>query len=752
VATIGLSAFLLFIIQLLAGRLVLPVFGGSPGVWTTALMLFTGLLFVGYLYAHFVATRLDARRGGLLHLAVAGVVVLLAAFAPGNVATLRLLGTPEVLNVLYALAVIAGAPVFLLAATTPLLSAWFARSGRDPWWLYAVSNGASFIGLLGYPLIIERSLPLSSQRLLVLGGLLAYAALVGLLTAISWSAGRGRQASVERAEAGAVAGTDLDQEAVRPPALSRQARWLLAAAIPAGLLSATTGFMATDLVSMPLLWAAPLALYLLSFVVAFSARGRRTLRGVEVLVPAAATLLWLPAVLPLGVQPQVLLPIVLASFFVLATAVHGRLALDRPDPRQLTRFYLILAAGGALATTFVALIAPIVFNSIGEYPLLIVAAIGVMALLPGPRAGAAQAEVAEPSRRPKRGRPDAGRTADERELPARLRRWTRAAALHLVPYAAAAALIMLAIERGGSLPVAAALVVAGGLVIAVGRTPGVLAAGTALALVVLLFWASPADVLRVRDFFGVTAVRQMPGPSNALYSGTTLHGLQVTGDDRRFQPTTYYVRDGPLGEIFDELRTRTSSASIGVVGLGAGTIAAYALPGDELTFFEIDPAVVSLAQDDRYFTYLRDAPARAQIRLGDGRLGLEAESNARFDLLILDAFSSDAIPAHLLTAEAMSLYRDRLSPDGIIAFHLSNRFYRLAGPTGATARDVGLLARVREYDPSDAQVSLYGAHSSIWLVAGSEAATRPFTDLGWRAAPGGPVLSDDFFDVLRMLF
>ncbi|MBM4409219.1 MAG: hypothetical protein FJ038_11660, partial [Chloroflexi bacterium] len=355
--TVGMSAFLLFSLELLGGRLVLPVFGGSPGVWTTALCFFTTIVFLGYLYAHVLATRLRPGRAGAFHVAVGLAALALTVAAPADVSTLRNPAMPEALNVIVALAVIAGGPAFLLATTTPLLSSWFAgRGGREPWWLYATSNGASFVALLAYPFLIEPAVPLSMQRWLFAGGFVVLTTALGAIVL----SGRG---SV-RAEA-TVHPPEHSSDATVPaaaPAIRRQALWLLAAAAPAGLLSATTNFLQTDLVSAPFIWIGPLAIYLASFVVAFSARGRATLPIVDRLVPAAATLLWLSFIQPAGWPILPLLVVELGAFFVLAVSIHGHLALDRPREAHLTRFYVVLSAGGLVATTFVALIAPLVFS------------------------------------------------------------------------------------------------------------------------------------------------------------------------------------------------------------------------------------------------------------------------------------------------------------------------------------------------------------------------------------------------------
>jgi hypothetical protein len=709
---IGLSAFLLFTLELLAGRLVLPAFGGSPAVWTTALCFFTGTVFLGYLYAHVVAARLDPRRGGLLHLGLAGVALAATLFAPTELGALRITGLPEALNVLLVLAAIAFAPAFLLSTTSPLLSAWFAGRGGDPWWLYAASNAASLGGLLAYPFLVEPWIPLSLQRIIVAITLAIFAMALGAVVA-------GGRRNPGRSVAGAAA-------AKAPPlGRRRQVLWLLAACIPAGLLSATTSFLTTDLVSAPLLWIGPLAIYLGSFVIAFSARGRRLLPAVDRLVPAAATLLWIFYVLR-GDWPITLTVLtVLVSYGVLATAIHGRLALDRPDEAHLTRLFVIVSAGGIVATGFVTLIAPLVFSTIYEYPLLLVGGLVVLAALPG----------------------------SNRPVSRAIGPVVREAAGRVLPYAVVAGLLVAVAFFGNSgmaLTIGLTLAV-GAMAIAIAWRPTVLAIVTAVVLVEFVVVVSPTPLLRARTFFGVIEIRPAAGGAAfAEYSGTTLHGLQFI-DARQGEPTTYYVRSGPLGGAFDDLRARTSNPSIGVVGLGVGTVAAYAVAGDTLTFFEIDQAVIDLAWNTNYFRYLTNSAVSPRIVLGDARLSLAAEPDGSYDLLVLDAFSSDAVPAHLLTSEAIVLYMRKLRPGGVIMFHVSNRYYELDTAVTATAWSLGFRALSLSYLPGSARTEMLEAQTSQWVVVGWDSDTSRFRPRGFTTARFGPVLTDDFSDLLRTL-
>jgi SAM-dependent methyltransferase len=735
VVAIGLSAFLLFTLELLAGRLVLPVFGGTPGVWATTLSFFTAVLFAGYVYAHALAGRLDPRRGGLVHLGLAAVVAVATILGPRDVASLRRPEIPEALNVLLAQALIAGPAAFLLAATTPLLSAWYGRRGWDPWWLYATSNGASFAGLLAYPFIIEPFIGLSLQRNVLTLGIVAFAAALAAIVMGRRSAAAAVVAerpavapSVEQPE-GAPDEASLTPSQAPPRRLGarRILTWLAAAFIPAGLLSATTNFITTDLLAAPLLWVGPLALYLLTFVVVFSDRGRQVLRAIEIIVPAAVTMLWLPWISPVDWPAIPLLIVELGAFFVVATALHGRLAMDRPDSRQLTTFYVVMSAGGALATAFVALVSPVIFPRIYEYPLLVVAAMVMLGVMRGPEgvwsARSTWALIRESSRR-------------------------------LVPFAVAAVVILVLAAANDARNIAHFVQYFGiaALAVAVAVRPAALAAVSLAVLVI----ASAADrqglLLERRTFFGVLRITALDNNvAHAEYSGTTLHGLQFLDDTRGRLPTTYYAEEGPPGQVIKEARVTKPNLSFGIVGLGVGTMASYARPGDTLTFFEINQATVDVARDPTYFTYLKNAQAEPRVVLGDARLSLAAEPAASFDILMLDAFSSDAVPTHLLTREALADYARTLRPGGFMLLHATNRYYKLESAMVATARAAGLGALVRVYNPNTQSALSQAAVYSIWTVVAKPLDQSRFRGLGWGDPEPGPILTDDFADLLRVL-
>ena len=733
-APIGLSAFLLFSVQPLVGRLVLPIFGGTPAVWATTLFFFQAVLLAGYLYAH-VSVTWFGRWGPPIHVALAGlgIVALLLAPARQALASIGIDGLPPALGVIVLLGTVIGLPAFILTTTTPLLSSWFANvrggDGQDPYWLYALSNGGSLLALLAYPLVIEPRLGLTDQRGLWLVAFVLMAAMLAL------AAARASPAIASRAKA--LAAMALDATTAPAPAITttRRLRWVLLAAIPSGLLSAVTTFIATDLVSAPLLWVWPLAIYLGSFIVAFSPRGRRYIPAAIAAAPAMVTLLWVPFGSAGGWPVLATLLLELLALGIVAVALHGRLAADRPDPAHLTEFYLLVSTGGALASAFVALIAPLVFPDVWEYPILLIGALVALALTAPPAA-----------RRIK----TAGRGLDFSPFLVGIRG-------RMLPYLAIAGILGFVLIATGSIAAEAGVrwLLVGGLVLAVGARPWFLAGTTAFVLVLATFVLRPSVDFRERSFFGVTEVRAQPAAQLVvLFNGTTVHGTQSTDPARRRVPTTYYSRGGPAGDLFSLVAPAAgrSRTNVGVVGLGAGTVGAYATADMALSFFEIDPVVIRVATDPAYFTYLSDAPNPPRIVLGDARLSLEDEPSGEFDLVILDAFSSDAIPVHLLTTEAIATEWRTVRPGGLMGFHISNRYYDLTPAIAAGGAAWGLTVMERSDFPDEAQRAA-GASPSRWLAASDDPAViARLTALGWtQAGAADRPFTDDYSDLIRYL-
>lgn len=725
---IGWSAFLLFSVEPLIGRAVLPVFGGTPAVWATILFFFQAVLLLGYLYGHLSVTRLGVRRGAIVHV---GLVLAAAAWllvVPTQAAGLVNPAIPDVLNLVLILALMIGLPAFVLTTTTPLLSAWYARlrsrtgADGDTYWLYALSNAGSLLALLAYPFVIEPRLGLSAQRgVWTIGFVLFAAAIAGCA---AWSG---------RDELPTWAAREGDAPSETVP-WRRRAVWLLLAAVPSGLLSAVTTFIATDLVSAPLLWLMPLSIYLLTFIVAFSARGRRIVPVAGALAPAAVTLMWIPFG-SAGGWP--ILPLVLLMYGglgVVATALHGRLALERPEPARLTEFYLVISTGGALASAFVALLAPVLFPGVWELPILLVLALVAFAMTD---------------------RGDATAVRPPRRRPIDLSPFFRGARSRVLPYVAAAAVLVAFLIRDASLGAEAGVrwLLVGGLVLLVGSRPAFLATSTALVLALAVLVLQPAAIFRDRSFFGVTEVLRPGGADQTtLMNGTTVHGVQWVDPSKAQQPTAYYAPSGPFGDVFAALRRDGQPKRVAIIGLGAGALTAYLEPTWMMTYFEIDPLVAEVASDPRYFTFLSSASPRPDIVLGDARLSLIDVPDGRFDALFIDAFSSDSVPTHLLTREAYALYARVVKPNGLVVTHIPNRYYDLA-PAVAAALDVnGLSGAIRSYQPTPPEREAGAAPTILTVGSRASGVAREFGLAGWRPLlPTVAPMTDDFMDVLRFL-
>jgi hypothetical protein len=678
-----LSAGLLFLVQPLLGKLILPKFGGAPAVWNTCLVFFQAALLAGYTYAHASTAWLGVRRQAAAH-----AVVLLLPLAALPIAVAPEWAprpdVPPVLPLVGLLLATAGLPFFVVSASAPLLQRWFAAAGgsRDPYFLYAASNTGSLTALLAYPALVEPFVPLRQQAWLWAAGYAVLLLLTFTCAVLLWRSDRlpegeaGGRPAAPRPQDGASGG--------RPVLL--RARWVVLALVPASLLLGVTNYLTTDVSPVPLLWVLPLALYLLSFIVAFARLPAALHRLLVFLSP-----LTLLAVALMGFGDRAGLAwsmgLHLLAFFVAATVCHGELARLRPPVSHLTEFYLWVSVGGVLGGLFNALVAPAVFHSVVEYQVgLVLAAVLSPALLPG-------------ARRP---------------------------ALRLLNRA---------------LPVLVAAAVA------------VLSWRTAPARGQLLY--------RERNFFGVLRVeRGTEGRTHSFIHGNVRHGLQIRSPDPRQRrlPLVYYFPTGPIGQVFHAFRGPRARPRVAVVGLGVGSLAGYGEAGQEFTFFEIDPSVERIARDPRFFTYLSDAEARgARVRtvLGDARLSLEREGQARYGLLVVDAFTGDAIPTHLLTREALGLYLDRLEADGVLAFHITNDYLDLRTVLGDLARAMGLAALVQD-DPGSEDEARRGKAPSVWVLLACHPGA--FGDLAgsprWQplaGRPGARMWTDDYSNVLGVL-
>ncbi|CCE06698.1 conserved membrane hypothetical protein [Bradyrhizobium sp. STM 3843] len=650
-AAIFVSALLLFSVQPLFTKMVLPRLGGSPAVWSVAMVFFQTLLLAGYAYAHFLMQLRNRIVPVVAHLLLLVVAILTLPLSIANS-----WGEPPTsgyaLWLLGLFVVSIGLPFFALAANNPLLQAWFVRTGHpaapDPYFLYASSNIGSFLALLSYPLLIEPIFSLRMQNLIWTAG---YGLLIVLIAAcglLLWRAPA--QLSIE---------LQAEESDAPPPSWLLRARWIFLAAVPSGLLIAVTAHISTDVAAAPLLWVLPLSLYLLTWVLVFQSRP---------LLPHA----WMLALQPLAIAGIVVLLAVggeqnlfltlgghLLCFFLIAMACHGELARTRPAARYLTGFYVALSFGGMVGGLFAGLVAPFTFSWVAEYPILlalaalcrpaqkserlpsvtrwywlVLAAIAIALIVPGETTGAVTAYLQEH------------------------RVWVAG----VVGVFAALLALLLNVERW---KIFATVVVA--------------------LVLIRLYPADDGRVETVRSFFGVhKIVVTSHGQYHVLMHGTTIHGAQKYQNDDgspvtgRPEPITYYHKDGGIGRAITAVRERKGAPlKVAVIGVGAGTLTCAAEPGESWKFFEIDQTMVDTASDPKYFSYIKNCAPDFKPVIGDARLTFAKEPDGIYDLIIVDAYSSDAIPIHLATEEAMAIYKAKLAPQGAVVMHVSNRHLAL---------------------------------------------------------------------------
>jgi spermidine synthase len=829
--TIFISALLLFLVEPLIGKLIVPLLGGFPSVWNTCMVFFQVMLLAGYAFAHYSSGWLGERRQAVLHIGLVALIAVPVLFfhlqvfrdlvpsSEGNVVQL-------VLGLLLLLLVSAGPQFFAVSVTAPLLQRWFANTAhpaaKDPYFLYAASNAGSMLALLGYPVVVEPDLTLVQQRWAWSAG---FALLVLLIAACavlfrkspapapkSSTPPKGKPpAKPSLAAAGAItavpsfrqfatdfAGPSLAAKPVTKGdegvPLGRALRWVALAFVPSSLMLGVTTYVTTDIAAIPLLWVLPLALYLLSFILVFSKLPAWVHRFLVLALPVLLLLLIFLMASKMRTQMWALVLLHLLVLFAVAMVCHGELARDRPAPRHLTRFYLLLSLGGVLGGLFNALLAPMLFTSLAEYPLAM-----VFAALLIPR-------LDEP----------AGPTAPRTRwldllLPAALLlmclEFFGIRAEH--PFPATNELLRLFDRLRDQTEGASAASIAGGfkrLADALGMSANNLLAilcfapPVALAYVfverplrfglgvaaVLFAGAVPSTfdtdpahfiIYRDRSFFGVVnverrEVRVQGNPSKGepdtvlvshrLLHGTTLHGTQFQNDDYKRKALTYYYSNGPIGQLFAAFSGAAAKNDVAVIGLGTGTMASYAEPGQRYTFYEIDRTVKWISFDQKtYFSYVQDAQERGaevNIVLGDARLSLDRERQTKpeqkFDLIVVDAFSSDAIPVHLLTRQALQIYRAKLKDDGLIVFHTSNRYLTLE-PVIANIALAEKMACLMQSDVAQTNPGV-GKTDSTWVVVANKEADfgKLLDDKRWEKMgeedPRVGVWTDDFSNLLRV--
>ncbi len=746
-----LNAALLFAVQPMFTKMVLPLLGGTPMVWNTCLLFFQSALLLGYLYAHASSRWLTPRTQGFVHIALLLVALLFLPLGVARGAQPPAGAAPPVLWLLGLLAISLGMPFVLLSAGAPMFQRWFASTRHpgagNPYVLYVASNLGSFVALLAYPLVIEPRLRLSEQSVTWLEFYYALLLLVvlALLLSLRWAKRNDTTGNVVMTTTGE-GGTTLPGGGAPPPgetpgrdqddAESAQMvptivpttawrlRWVLLSFAPSSLLIGVTTYLSTDVAAVPLLWVIPLALYLLTFVIVFARRpllGRRFTLDFQLFIGLA--ILLIIGMTALSVRVLILH---LIAFFATALMCHRELADSRPRPEHLTEFYLWMSLGGMLGGVFNVLLAPQLYDRILEYPLAIIIAYAL---------------------RPALGTYNSGRRALAFDL-----------VLPLALYLAMRAAFQIEVPTGrwGTVATWTLLVTSALLASAFYKRPLRLALGAAAVFFALDHRDPPQDnlVYQRRSFFGVYRVHRW-GEFLVLQHGTTTHGAQHLAPDRRREPLTYYNRAGPLGDVFATLTDTLANRSVALVGLGTGTTACYAHRGETWTFYEIDPVVADIAGSGRFFTYLRDCAPDSRIVLGDARLRLADAPDASYDLIALDAFSSDAIPVHLVTREALALYLQKLKPDGSVVFHISNRYLSLDPVLVELARDAKLAGALKDYNvSSDEKTEMY--YASRWVALSRSAATlAPLVkDRAWAVLPPSAdvrVWTDDFSDIVDVL-
>jgi SAM-dependent methyltransferase len=690
-ATLFLSAFLLFICQPMVGKMALPYLGGAASVWTTCVLFFQAMLLAGYVYAHLLARVRDVRKQIVAH----GFVLLLPlAFLPitFTVGSSESFSEHPARQLLLTLIASVGIPFFVISTSAPLVQNWLARTShsyaRDPYFLYSASNAGSLAALIAYPFFVEPRVGVSAQSQFWFIGYVGLLVMLALTSVLLW-----QRPSV-------VASGAEDADASWPLSRNQRGYWVAAAFVPSALMLAVTNHIASNVGSIPFLWLVPLAIYLLTFIMAFARRFYTSSERVSRLIPAVLLgvfpLMAAPVVAPPGLN-WIVIGAHLALLYSAALLCHTKLAGSRPDPRHLTEFYFWISLGGVLGGIFTATIAPLVFNTVFEYPLLV-------AVVPFFRLGE--------------------RSEKRSILPAL--------------FAVAVVLVWLVFRATNLDTNANALALAHTSFLFVAyklkNQPQKFALAFAslmltYSLILPRYIEGAGSLYSERNFFGVKKVLEDESAQlRKLLHGDTIHGSESTDPARTSQPISYYFPGGSVSDVIELMRSRGRPQRFGVVGLGAGTMAAYADANHRVTFYEIDPSIEPIARE--YFTFLPRCGANCDVIVGDGRLKVAEAPDGYFDLLLLDAFSSDSVPTHLVSREALQLYLSKLVPDGVVLFHVSNRYLNIEQLVSALITDAGLVGFSRFDDAGDLRTK--GKSSANHLVT-----ARRLEDLkGIETRPG----------------
>ncbi len=716
--TLLLSALLLFFIQPMVGKMLLPYLGGTPAVWNVCLLFFQSTLLFGYLYAHGLS-QLKIRTQIFIHLGLMLLpLFLLPIGIPESITNfIPQFGTPAYWLLLVLLLYV-GLPFFVVSASAPILQRWFSLSqdakAKDPYSLYAASNLGSISGLILFPLLAEPKLNLSEQ-----GNLwkILYWILIFLFVAVAlWLLKENKTVKSNPIEK-----PDLDIKATK---WNQRGLWLFFAFIPSSLMLGVTTYMTTDIAAIPLFWVVPLALYLISFILVFSYWPETLHKFFAVLMPIALSTSIFLLVANEGMQRLwVTAAVFLTTLFIVCLVAHGQLARSRPEVRHLTEFYLWMSLGGVLGGIFNALLAPLLFNSVFELP-LILAFSGLLFSITSPK----------------------------------VYRWSLGAAL-AISFSLAATYLVLHYGLEASEQTIKKVSYGVPIVLILlwyVRPLYFVATGIAIYLIFSVTTKDADSIFQKRNFYDVVKINSFEeGWLHSLVHGGTVHGSQRRDSTENLQiPLSYYHPTGPLGDIIDLIKT-LDKKRVAAVGLGTGAIAAYADTSWRLVFYELNPVMEQIALDKKYFTYLSDCKDRRcdlAVVLGDGRLSL-SKSKEVFDLIVLDAFSSASIPIHLLTLEALQIYLNKLSPDGLVAFHISNYHLNLETVLYRLSKQLGLSARIRnDFNPELNEEK----EVSTWVVMSrnEDSLFVLDTNIEWtllQADPDAPLWTDTHSDIIRVI-
>ncbi len=682
--TLFMSACLMFILQPMFGKVLLPSLGGAASVWNTCMVFYQSILFLGYLYAHFLSHRLQIYQQFRVHslLFLLSLIFIPIGVAENNTPPTETDPTIWLLSVLW---MAIGLPFFILSTTSPLLQKWFStighRSSHDPYFLSIASNTGSLLALLSYPLIFEPNIGLTDQQQLWSVCFVMLCALIAFCMSLT------RQTKT----APQIQSNHYSALTVQPP-LSLKLKWLILSFIPSSLLIGTTNFISTDIASVPLLWIIPLALYLISFIIVFSKYNNRVHKWIVIFQPWIITPFLIYFFSNEKLADYTLeLALHLLVFFISIMICHGELALKRPAANYLTHYYLIMSFGGMLGGLFNNFVVPFIFNDLYEYPLMIIAAL-----------------LLNPYNKKKRGHLQENRTII-------------VLLSYLLFFAALVYFNYQQLTNNLALGVIITAIIANYFIFHKNIIYLALYSSVIASCTSPLQKHENQPLLQTRNFYGVLSVTENiqtdSGTQNeilhTLYSGSTEHGSQLMDNNRACTPLSYYGIQGPIGQLFQAYHHRNEQWQIGIVGLGSGGLGAYAKNAQNWQFYELNPAVVNIATNTKLFSYLKNCVNRYDIHVGDARLSLEKQNALHFDLLIIDAFTSDSIPTHLLTKEAVELYFSRLNDNGLVVFHISNHYLELKQVLSDHAEKLGLSAVIQEFRP---QNKLPLVHKSDWVV------------------------------------